>query len=73
MGKFTVHDNLPEHLAQGMFKTPGSYDIIMRYSSLTPKIVPDNAPSPPGIGMKVFGIEGAKDLGGGQEDTRLDL
>jgi hypothetical protein len=60
MGKFIVHDNLPEYLAQGMFKKPGSYDVIMRYSSLTPKIVPDNAPAPRGIGMKVFGIEGEK-------------
>jgi hypothetical protein len=42
MGKFIVHDNLPDYLAQGMFKKPGSYDVIMRYSSLTPKIVPDN-------------------------------
>jgi hypothetical protein len=60
MGKFIVQDNLPEHLAQGMFKKPGVYDVIMRYSSLTPKIVPDNAPAPRGIGMKIFGIEGEK-------------
>jgi len=43
-----------------MFKKPGSYDMIMRYSSLTPKILPDNLPAPRGIGMKVFGIEGEK-------------
>ncbi|CAN9288979.1 unnamed protein product [Alternaria alternata] len=60
MGKFTVHDNLPEHLAQGMFAKPGTYDVIMRYSSLTPKILPDNLAAPRGIGMKIFGIEGEK-------------
>jgi hypothetical protein len=60
MGKFIVHDNLPTHLAQGMFKKPGTYDVIMRYSSLTPKILPDNLPAPRGIGMKIFGIEGEK-------------
>jgi len=60
MGKFIVHDNLPEYLAQGMFAKPGTYDVIMRYSSLTPKIVPDNAPAPRGIGMKIFGVEGDK-------------
>jgi hypothetical protein len=60
IGKFIVHDNLPEHLAQGMFKQPGTYDVIMRYSSLTPKLVPDNVPAPRGIGMKIFGIEGPK-------------
>ncbi|KAK5128126.1 hypothetical protein LTR08_004179 [Meristemomyces frigidus] len=60
MGKFIVKDNLPEYLAQGMFAKPGSYDVIMRYSSLTPKLVPDNIPAPRGIGMKIFGVEGEK-------------
>lgn len=85
MGKFVVHDNLPKHLAQGMFAKPGSYgtpllslsslhtslflyhtanigqtDMIMRYSSLTPKLLPDNLPAPRGIGMKIFGVEGEK-------------
>jgi len=60
MGKFIVHDNLPEYLAQGMFKRPGTYDVIMRYSSLTPKILPDNLSAPRGIGMKIFGVEGEK-------------
>lgn len=32
----------------------------MRYSSLTPKLVPDNAPAPRGIGIKVFGVDGEK-------------
>lgn len=60
MGKFTVKDNLPAHLAQGMFAKPGQYDMIMRYSSLTPKLVPDNISAPRGIGMKIFGVEGEK-------------
>ncbi|KAF2760028.1 heme-dependent catalase [Pseudovirgaria hyperparasitica] len=60
MGKFYVNDNLPAHLAQGMFAKPGAYDVIMRYSSLTPKLVPDNIPAPRGIGMKIFGVEGEK-------------
>ncbi|KJX95874.1 catalase like protein [Zymoseptoria brevis] len=60
MGKFVVHENLPAHLAQGMFAKAGTYDVIMRYSSLTPKILPDNAPQPRGIGMKIFGVEGEK-------------
>lgn len=60
VGKFTVHDNLRPELAQGMFKKPGTFDCIMRYSSLTPKIVPDNVPAPRGIGLKIFGVEGEK-------------
>ncbi|CZR70117.1 uncharacterized protein PAC_20018 [Phialocephala subalpina] len=60
MGKFTVKNNLPPNLAQGMFAKPGQYDTIMRYSSLTPKLVPDNVSAPRGIGMKIFGVEGEK-------------
>lgn len=60
IGKFIVQKDLPSHLAQGMFAKPGSYDVIMRYSSLTPKLVPDNVPAPRGIGMKIFGVEGEK-------------
>ncbi|KAK0125851.1 hypothetical protein ONS95_007482 [Cadophora gregata] len=60
MGKFKVKDNLPPHLAQGMFAKGGEYGMIMRYSSLTPKLVPDNIPAPRGIGIKVFGVAGEK-------------
>ncbi|KAF2417117.1 heme-dependent catalase [Tothia fuscella] len=67
VGKLIVHADLPEHLAQGMFKAPGSYDVIMRYSSLTPKLVSDNIPAPRGIGMKIFGVEGEKIWGEDQK------
>ena len=50
----------PEHLAQGMFAKPATYDCIMRYSSLTPKLLADNLSAPRGIGFKVFGIKGEK-------------
>lgn len=60
MGKFIIKENLPKHLAQGMFAKNGSYDMIMRYSSLTPKLIPDNVSAPRGIGMKIFGVEGEK-------------
>ncbi len=73
MGKFTVKENLPPHLAQGMFAKPGEYDVIMRYSSLTPKLVPDKISAPRGIGMKIFWRGRRENLGRGQEDTRLDI
>lgn len=34
--------------------------MILRYSSLTPKLVPDNISAPRGIGLKIFGIQGEK-------------
>lgn len=52
-----------------MFKRPGAYDVIMRYSSLTPKLVPDSAPAPRGIGMKIFGVKGEK-IWGTDMDTQ---
>lgn len=51
---------LPPHLAQGMFKNPGTYDLAMRYSTETTAMIEDTIPQPRGIGMKVFGIEGKK-------------
>lgn len=67
VGKFIVHDKLPKHLAQGMFKTPGAYDCILRYSSLLPKLAPDNAALPRGVGIKIFGIKGEKIWGEDKE------
>jgi len=67
VGKFIVHDNLPEHLKQGMFARPGTYDCIMRYSSLLPKLAPDSAPAPRGIGLKIFGVKGEKIWGEDKE------
>ena len=69
MGKFIVHGDLPKHLAQGMFAKPGTYDCIMRYSSLLPKIMPDGLGLPRGIGMKIFGVKGEK-LWGEDKETQ---
>ena len=69
MGKFIVHADLPKHLAQGMFAKPGTYDCIMRYSSLLPKIMPDGLGLPRGIGMKIFGVKGEK-LWGEDKETQ---
>lgn len=63
VGKLTVNDNLPEHLAQSMFSKAGTYDIVARYSSLPFVIAPDTLPAPRGFGMKVFGVEGEKLFG----------
>lgn len=43
-----------------MFAHPGTYDVIMRYSSLLPKLAPDSMAAPRGIGMKIFGVKGEK-------------
>ena len=63
-GTFTINDNLPAHLAQGMFAKPGKHDCIIRYSSLPPQITPDTAHAPRGVGLKVFDVPGDKLFGG---------
>ncbi|KAK4688196.1 hypothetical protein P7C73_g1909, partial [Tremellales sp. Uapishka_1] len=68
-GKITVRKDLPEHLAQGMFRSPGTFDCIMRYSSLTPKMLPDTAAAPRGVAFKVFNIKGEK-IGTVDDDTQ---
>jgi hypothetical protein len=43
-----------------MFSKPDTYDMMMRYSSLTPKILPDDLAAPRGIRIEIFGIKGPK-------------
>ncbi|KAL8277305.1 hypothetical protein RQP46_010258 [Phenoliferia psychrophenolica] len=66
-GTFKINEGLPEHLKQGMFETAGTHDVIMRYSSLTPKVLPDTAGAPRGLGMKIFGVKGPKIWGEDKE------
>lgn len=56
-----------------MFKHPASYDVIMRYSSLTPKLLGDNLAAPRGIGMKIFGVKGEKIWGDDKETQDFTL
>ncbi|KAK4046744.1 hypothetical protein OIV83_005849 [Microbotryomycetes sp. JL201] len=71
-GKLVIDDNLPDYLRQGMFKNGGVHDVILRYSSLTPKLLPDTVPAPRGVGIKVFGVKGEKiwKLNGEDKETQ---
>ncbi len=59
-GELVVPDNLPQHLAQGVFATPGKHPICMRYSTEPSDVIDDRIPQPRGIGMKVFDVPGKK-------------
>ena len=58
-GNLSVLDNLPEPYAQGLFATPASYGVIMRFSTNPGDILPDSISTPRGLAVKVIGIEGA--------------
>jgi hypothetical protein len=68
-GKLTVLPDLPAHLQQGLFKTPGkTYDIAARYANEPVFLQADQEPGPRGMGMRVFGAEG-KRLEGADPDA----
>ena len=66
--KLTVTSGLPEPLAQGMFAKPGTYDVLMRFSTNTGDIMDDKVSVPRGLAIKVFGVEGER-LQGSEGDV----
>lgn len=57
-----IYDNLPEPLAQGLFKTPAIYPVIIRFSTAPGAIMPDGQPTFRGMALKVIGVNGPKFL-----------
>lgn len=73
-GKLTVLPDLPVHLQQGLFKTPGkSYDIAARYASEPVFLQPDQEPGPRGLGLRVFGVEGERLSSADQDASTQDF
>ncbi|GAB3639200.1 catalase family protein [Hymenobacter arcticus] len=61
-GELHVYPNLPEHLAQGMFKEAKTYPVIIRLSTSPGAIQPDSQPAVKGLGLKIIGVPGKKFL-----------
>ncbi|SFF26267.1 catalase family protein [Spirosoma endophyticum] len=61
-GELQIYDNLPQLLAQGLFKTPATYPVIIRLSTAPGAIMPDGQPTFRGMAIKVIGVEGPKFL-----------
>ena len=57
-----IYPNLPEPLAQGIFKTPKTYPLIIRLSTAPGAIMPDGMPTLRGMAIKIIGVEGEKFL-----------
>ena len=71
-GTLTVAADLPPALAQGLFAKGGSYETILRFSTLPGDILNDSASTPRGVALKVIGVEGAR-LPGGEGDVTQDF
>ena len=54
-GEIEILDNPPE-LAQGLFGTPATYDVILRYSTTPGDVLPDSVSTPRGLAIKVLGL-----------------
>jgi len=61
-GELEIYGNLPEHLAQGLFKEPRKYPVIIRFSTAPGMIEPDKKSSQRGMAIKIIGVEGEKFL-----------
>jgi hypothetical protein len=61
-GELQIYDNLPEHLAQGLFSKPKKYPVIVRFSTAQGSIVPDTMSAFRGMAIKIIGVEGEKFL-----------
>lgn len=61
-GELEIYDNLPEHLAQGIFKEPRKYPVILRFSTAPGMIEPDKKSNQRGLAMKIIGVAGEKFL-----------
>ncbi|MCY6494038.1 catalase family protein [Leptolyngbya sp. GGD] len=59
-GELRIYDNLPTHLAQGLFREPRTYPVMIRFSSVPGDILPDSLSTFRGMAIKVIGVEEPK-------------
>lgn len=71
-GKLHVMGGLPEVLAQGLFATPGTYDVVARISTPPAEELDDNVSLPRGFVLKVLDVPGAR-VEGSEADSTQDF
>lgn len=72
VGTFSVHDNLPEPLAQGIFSEGSVYPFAMRISTIPGDLLDDGVSVPRGIAVKVLDVQGDR-LPGSERDRTQDF
>jgi hypothetical protein len=71
-GTFTVAEDLPAELAQGIFARPGTHEAVIRISTNAGDILDDSVSLPRGLALKVLDVVGAR-LPGSEGDTTQDF
>jgi hypothetical protein len=59
-GELHVLDNLPPHLAQGVFARPATFPVVMRLSTIPGDILDDSVSTPRGLSVKLIGVAGER-------------
>jgi Catalase len=67
-----VMDGLPAVLAQGIFAKPGTWPVVMRFSTVPGDMLDDSVSTPRGVAVKIVGVEGAR-LEGSEGDVTQDF
>ena len=73
VGHVTVYDDLPAHLAQGVFANPATYPVVIRLSSAFGDIHSDKVPVARGMAIKMLGVAGHQFLPNRNGATTQDL
>jgi len=60
VGELVVADGLPPELAQGLFATPGTYPVAVRFAQGPGETLGDRVSTHRGMSIKVFGVDGEK-------------
>ena len=71
-GTLEVMPDLPHELAQGLFATAGTYEALLRFSTLPGDILDDSVSVPRGLGLKILGVTGER-LPGSESDETQDF
>lgn len=58
IGTLEVSSNLAPELAQGLFARPGTYPVLLRFSTNPGDVLADSVSSPRGLGIKILNVEG---------------
>lgn len=71
--EFIVLDNLPEELRHGVFKTPRTFDALIRFSAGNVEVQEDTVPQAAGMAIKLLGVEGEKLVESEKDATTQDF
>jgi hypothetical protein len=70
LAELAVMDGLPPALAQGLFSTPSTYDVVMRLSTVPGDLLDDSVSTPRGLAIKVLGAPGDRLPGSADASTQ---